>query len=279
MSYSDRDILTLGQNSGLIRKNTNIFGNPLQYMSVIKKIYSIKGDYNNISDSLPVNFCIDCIRDSLRVNGYGFFKAAWMRKWTNFCDIHKKPLTFCAARPARYSHEVIKLILRGEYPTGSFSELYRHVPLKETPPLNYVSINEVNSSEYRKADHIYLAKCLKNAIRDFLNYTSKCNLHVSFLLDYYRIRDKWWPYRNIYNIEEYEVAVMVKAFFDKRYWIFLDFWHKNAKAITLYGGIFEYTEVSEKFYIYQGTDKCGACSSQNCPVKARKREIIDNLLS
>lgn len=279
MSYSDRDILTLGRNSGLIRKNTNIFGNPLEYMSVIKRLYSIKGDYNNISDSLPVNFCIDCIRDSLRVNGYGFFKAAWMRKWTNFCDIHKKPLTFCAARPARYSHEVIKQILRGEYPQGSFSKLYRSQILEETPPLNYVMINEVNSSEYKKAGYIHLAICLKNAIRHFINYTSKCSLHVFSLLDFYRERGKWRPYRNIYNVEEYEVAVMIKALFNERNKLFLDFWHENAKTITLYGGIFEYTEVSETFYIYQGTDKCGTCSSLNCPVKARKRGLIDNLLS
>lgn len=279
MSYSDRDILTLGQNSGLIRKNTNIFGNPLEYMSVIKKLYSINGDYNNIFDNLPVNFCIDCIRDSLRVNGYGFFKAAWMQKWTIFCDTHKKPLTFCAARPARNSHEIIKQILRGEYPQGSFSKLYRSEILKETPPLNYVKINDVNSSEYKKAEYIHLAFCLKNEIENFINYTSKRSLHVFFLLDYYRERGKWRPYRNIYNVNEYEVAVMVKALFDERNRLFLDFWHKNAKTITLYGGIFEYTEASETFYIYQGTDKCGACCSLNCPVKARKRELVDNLLS
>jgi len=276
MSYSDRDIITLGQNSGLIRKNTNIFGNPLEYMSVIKKLYSIKGDYDNISDSLPVNFCIDCIRDSLRVNGYGFFKAAWMRKWTSFCDIHKKPLTFCAARPARYSHEVIKRILRGEYPQGSFSNRYRSELLKQTPSLNYFSITVVNSDEYHKPSYIYLATCLKNAIRDFINHAAKCDLYVSFLLEHYRERSKWWPYRNIYSTEEYEVAVMIKAFFNERYSAFLDFWHTNSKAITLYGGIFKYTEVSETFYLFQGTGKCGECSALNCPVKAQQSEFINN---
>lgn len=65
---------------------------------------------------------------------------------------------------------------------------------------------------------------------------------------------------------------MIKALFNERNRLFLDFWHENAKATTLYGGIFEYTEVSETLYIYKGTDKCGTCSSLNCPVKAPKSE-------
>lgn len=277
MSYSDRDILTLGQNSGLIKKNTHIFGNPLEYMSVLKNLYSIKGSYNNISGSHPVGFCIDCIRDSLKVNGYGYFRALWIQKWISTCNFHKKPLTFCPALPARCSHEVIKQILRGECPLGSYNDYYLSSLIKDTPPLNLVSINETSPGEYNKPDYIHIATCLKNAIRESINNTPECHIYMSSVLDYYRDRKRWRPYRHFYNIEDYEIAVMIKASFRDRYCIFLDFWHKNAKAITLYGGIFEYTEVSETFYIYQGTDKCDSCVTLNCPVKARKSELTDNI--
>lgn len=269
MSYSDRDILTLGRNSGLIKENTHIFGNPLEYMSVIKNLYSIKGSYN-ISGSHPVGFCIDCIRDSLKVNGYGYFRASWMLKWLNICDIHKKSLTFCPALPVRRSHELIKQILRGEYPMGSYNSYYHTGLIGETPPLNYVSINDISSGEYNKPDYIHIATCLKNAIRESIKNTPECHFYMSSVLDYYRDRKRWRPYRHFYNMEDYEIAVMIKASFRDRYFIFLDFWHKNAKAITLYGGIFQYTEVSETFYIYKGMNQCGSCDDLDCPAKVQQ---------
>ncbi|HDR2621550.1 TPA: TniQ family protein [Enterobacter chuandaensis] len=268
MSYSDQDILTLCRNAGLIKKNTHTFGNPLEYMSVLKNLYSIKGNHN-ISGSHPIGFCIYCIRDSLKVNGYGYFRTLWMQKWINTCNTHKKSLTFCPALPAKRSHEVIKQILRGEYPTGCYSDYYFRTLIKETPPLNYVSINEISPGECNQPDYIYIATCLKNAIRESINSSPEYHSYMSSVLDYYRDRKRWRPYRNFYSIEDYEIAVMIKVCFRDRYRIFLDFWHNNAKAITLYGGIFEHTEVSERFYIYQGMNKCGSCCNLDCPAKVQ----------
>lgn len=70
---------------------------------------------------------------------------------------------------------------------------------------------------------------------------------------------------------------MIKACFHDRYKILLDFLYNSAKEITLYGCIFEYTEVSEKFYIYQGMNKCGSCGDLDYPVKVRKSELTDNI--
>ncbi|EAS6659860.1 hypothetical protein EBG81_19560, partial [Salmonella enterica] len=119
--YSDLDLLILMRNSWQAIKSTTIFDNPVEYMSEINTLLRKQPLARRGTHNYPLKYCIDCIRESIKNIGFGYFKSSWHYELAGYCFIHNKALTHFKRNINMQPHEILKTILRGEHPAGSYS--------------------------------------------------------------------------------------------------------------------------------------------------------------
>jgi hypothetical protein len=56
----------------------------------------------------PVTFCLDCIKESIREYGFGYFKAVWWR--SHWCRIHQKHLSVLCSEGKHFSQDIRKIL-------------------------------------------------------------------------------------------------------------------------------------------------------------------------
>lgn len=71
----------------------------------------------------PVTFCIDCIRESIREFGFGYFKAIWWH--SHWCRIHQKRLTVLCSQGKELSQDILTT-LSGQSVASMEVVSYRH---------------------------------------------------------------------------------------------------------------------------------------------------------
>lgn len=75
------------------------------------------------SSTSPVTFCLDCIRESIRENGFGYFKSTWWR--SHWCRNHQKRLTVLCSEGKTLSQDILT-VLSGKMVTSVEPASSRH---------------------------------------------------------------------------------------------------------------------------------------------------------
>ncbi|EUM20867.1 TniQ family protein [Enterobacter sp. BIDMC 26] len=266
--YNDHDFLFLIRNSWQASKNTHMFSDPTKYLTDLKNLYA-KGPRKGGIDKAPhIKYCMDCIIDSIKENGYGYFKSSWHHEYSEKCVTHNKALTISSMTLSEKPFEILKTILGGKYPGGCYSILSVIGPIKENIPPMYISKNMYNTLPYDNGQYIYIAECLKREIRKFILSFSGEFPKISVRKD--RPPQKSiQQYRRSYLSTDPILTRIIICFFEESFGPFMSFWKGNAVKTSIPCGIIDINEIVEHIYIFRNMDSCRKCNSETCPIKKR----------
>ncbi|EHZ1616406.1 TniQ family protein [Salmonella enterica] len=265
--YSDLDLLILMRNSWQAIKSTTIFDNPVEYMSEINTLLRKQPLARRGTHNYPLKYCIDCIRESIKNIGFGYFKSSWHYELAGYCFIHNKALTHFKRNINMQPHEILKTILRGEHPAGSYSLIPNKNSTIEKTSLIYS--NKIKSIElsFNNEDYIYIADCLKAEIKNFIRTCTVDLPKMALISDTFNKTKIKKPYKEGYLFQDNVLAKIIQCFFTVNFEPFITFWQKNAAKKIVYCGSVKTKDIFEFLFIYQNTDKCNRCEYFSCPVK------------
>lgn len=266
--YNDHDFLLLIRNSWQASKSMKMFSDPTEYMSDLKNLY-VKGPRKGGIDKIShIKYCMDCILQSIKENGYGYFKSSWHYQYSEKCITHNKSLTIASMTFDEKPCEMLKTILRGKHPVGSYSVLSVVGPIKENIPPMYISTNGYNTLPYDNGEFIYIADCLKKEIKKFI---------LSFPGEFPKmsVRKDRSPqktiqqYRRSYLSTDPILTRIIRCFFEENFFPFKSFWIENAVKTSIPCGIINTNQIVEHIHIFRNMDSCSNCNFETCPIKKR----------
>jgi hypothetical protein len=265
--YNDHDLLTLMRNSEQAKQDTKIFSNPVQHMSDIKRLLRKEPPKKWARPGGQLKYCIDCIKNSIREFGFGYFKSPWHAEVSGYCFIHKKSLSHYPAHSQLKPHEVLKTILRGQHPIGSYSRLSTSKTTQEQYRLHSIYTFNERTLPYDDGNYIFISGCLRAEIENFIRSCPDDLPKVSLISECFNKSIISKPYNEGYIFKNYILSKILRSFFEENFEPFLDFWQKNAVKKTVYCGVVKFTDLFEYLHIYQSTDKCIMCKHLSCPIK------------
>lgn len=117
-------------------------------------------DYATYGYSIsPVTFCLDCIRESIIDNGFGYFKATWWR--SHWCRIHQKRLTVLCSEGKDLSQDILT-ILSGQIVASMEVALHRHFFRYGEEPF-YLSIDASFGKLIKQINFYFgIPRCIKD---------------------------------------------------------------------------------------------------------------------
>jgi hypothetical protein len=131
LKYKDHDLLEVID----VNKIITGFGNqlldpPEEYALQIESTFfpNKESTGSKITQS-NIFFCIDCIHESIRDLGFGYFKSHW--RLSNYCIVHKSALQELPRQGFRKTFKSLTKILQGRVPKGAVTKV--SFPLKERP--------------------------------------------------------------------------------------------------------------------------------------------------
>lgn len=265
--YSDRDFLILTRNSWQAVKNTKMFGNPVEYMSQINILLRKQPIIRRGTHTYPLRYCIDCIRESIKELGFGYFKSSWHYDFANYCYIHHKTLTHFNKISKMHNHETLKAILRGEHPAGSYSLNQYNTQNIEKNVLTLADGLKPNELPSNNEGVMFIAECLKEEIKSFIRTCPFELPKMALISDSFNKTPIIKPYKEHYIFQDYVLAKIIRCLFNEKFEPFISFWQKNASKKIVYCGVVKPTDIYEFLFIHQSTDKCNGCEHFSCPVK------------
>lgn len=274
--YSEKDFLILMRNSGQAKKSTHMFADPTYYRNEIKMLlitpFRRTGGGNK---KIHIRYCHDCMIESIKTNGFGYFKSSWHHDSSEYCSTHGKNLIHCPDHPTMKSYELIKTILKGEHAEGCYSKLRIYEPPMKPHALNYIVHNSKDIASLNKGEFVYISECLKIEIVRFIRATPLRLLSImASEVSIFSANKRY--YNQMYTVRDRILAQAIQQLFHENNDAFISFWRENAIKINLYCGVIETKDMSEPLYIYRNTERCIACTTSNCPVK-RKGIHVDNI--
>lgn len=268
--YSDNDFLTLMRNSWQARKKVAIFDNPIEYMSEIKYLLRRQDSRRGHGHNHQLKYCIDCIRESINTNGFGYFKSSWHYRFAEYCFIHDIPLTHYKKHGSLQNHEILKTIISGEHPVGCYIILLNYRPLKERQPsLTDTGTLVERTLPYDHSEFIFVSACLRAEIENFIRTYPNDLPKMALISDTFNKTTIRKPYNESYLFKNYILSKILRCFFEENFQPFMTFWKENTSKTVLYCGVVKTTDVIEYIYIYQNTEKCNMCKHLSCPVKTQ----------
>jgi hypothetical protein len=257
------------RNSWQAKKNIAIFDNPIEYMTEIKSLLKRQRPRRGHGHNNQLKYCIDCIRESINKNGFGYFKSSWHYMFSEYCFIHNIPLTHYKKNSTVKPHEILKIIISGKHPTGCYSELLTRKPSKEHLPPQHISTLEQRTLPYDQGEFIFISACLRTEIENFIRTYPRDLPKMALISDAFNKTTIRKPYNVWYLFQNYVLSKMLRCFFEENFQPFMDFWRENASKTILYCGVVKPTNVFEYIHIYQNTEKCIMCKHLSCPVKTQ----------
>ncbi|MBY8219784.1 hypothetical protein ACSEYT_00450 [Vibrio cidicii] len=85
-SIPDLGLLRFLRKSGIANKDATMFDNPVNYVKQMSIVTPSKYSSSNSKGQITIRFCEDCIGESIKENGFGYFKAEWLS--SIHCSIH-----------------------------------------------------------------------------------------------------------------------------------------------------------------------------------------------
>lgn len=263
----DSQLFEISKKSGLANENRFMFGNPSSFIHSLKYIYAQKNTIpRKVKGSIEIKFCIYCIKESIILNGCGYFKADWL--FSDDCSKHNRSLqaihfaSYCGVKS-----EILK-IFSGECNAQSFT----NSKTKQFTRIKRKRDDNKDSCRIKLNNHwIYIMPCLKNdmsrwlaintdnlyesitSMRDFLIRDTICSSTEKYV---HMDDDKW--YMHLYHLIKYEEP------------FFKDYIDNNFKSSSYYFGMNRQNSFCETLYKLTGSD-CSKClilasDEEPCPL-------------
>jgi hypothetical protein len=226
---------------GLAEITNKTFNDPVAYREDLEIFFGFyQGTRRNKQWSLPIKYCLICIKSHIKRHGYGVIKVTWSDN--TFCPIHETDLHVVRTITRKEAVEGLSHILRGVHPK------------KYEPP----SYRRGYFSDYREYYHQkkcdYIAPCLANELKEFIlanwrnfpqglldkNYSSESYLTKHYMME------------QIYNAAK-----------DSKYQGFIDFWNNFSEIKYIDTGVVNRKAITEK--VHKSTKvSCHNCKHTNC---------------
>lgn len=201
----DLDLLRFLRRSGIANKKASMFDNPVDYIDQMSIINPSNNSSSNAKGEITIRFCKECIAESIKKNGYGYFKAEWLSKI--YCSNHGINLIELISKNRK---SVVKELLQA----------FAGTPVIQSQ--TSVALDK-DSHQYREAktDFSYhIMPCLLNEFYMWASRKSDDALLKYEHLDFFyvngvrkKISDEYLHYKFIYFLEYY--PKQLKEFLDR----------------------------------------------------------------
>jgi hypothetical protein len=236
----DSLFLKLLRDFGLGEVEREVFKNPFSYVEDLEKFFGCyKGVNKTKKPTSIIAYCLECIRESIVLYGFGFFHITWHAN--SHCFKHKTILSRISFSSRTESIKNIATILRGEHP-----EKY------STP--TYSSFSFHDWRDYRKAKIInFYAPCLVDKFQQFiLNKRKKSKTILGM------------NYSSEYHVTNRYVMVHIYNYLKKNQpKLFKNYWNRYVKEIEVNTGVFNQRKIKEDLYKFANSD-CSMCRVYDC---------------
>lgn len=232
----DARFLYLLRDIGLANITDKTFEDPVAYREDLENFF---GKHNNKkrnkSNTLPIKYCLKCIKKHIQDFGYGIINVTWSNN--SFCQIHKTDLYIARSKSRNETIDALSYIFRGTHPKTYEKPRYRSE--------YFYDFREYNHD--KKCD--YIAPCLANEFKNFISDNFK-----DFSLDLLGQSHSSVNYltTNHMMTKIYESAK------NSKYKQFIDFWSNFAEITHLDTGVINRKAITEDIY------KSKKVNCQNC---------------
>ena len=237
----DSITLHLLRDIGLATITDKTFDDPVEYRNDLEKFFGqYQGNRKIKQVTLPINYCLKCIKNNIKEIGYGLINVTWSRN--SFCPIHKTDLHTVKVINRKEAIEALSFILRGAHP-------------KEYDSPSYKSEYFYDSRDYYQQKTCdYIAPCLANELKEFIS--------VNWRTFPKELLDKNYSSEN-YLKQPYMMERIYNASKKYKYAEFDTFWKENASSKTLYTGVINRNLIEQDIFKHSKSD-CQRCFHYHC---------------
>ena len=237
----DLKFLNLLRDIGLAGITDKTFNDPMAYREDLEKFFGrYEGKRRIKQGTLPLTYCLSCIKNHIKIFGFGLIKVTWSRN--SFCPIHKTDLHIARVKSRNGAVEALHCIFRGVHPKTYEGPSYRS---------DYFH-------DFRKYYHEkscdYIAPCLADELKEFISENWK-----TFPKN---LLDKNYSSES-YLTQHYMMEKIYNAAKNSKYQGFVNFWNNFAEIKHLDSGVVNRRAISEKTYKSTKVN-CHNCKHTNC---------------
>ncbi|MDF4949073.1 hypothetical protein P3580_10580 [Vibrio parahaemolyticus] len=262
----DQHLIDLMRNIGWANKKCCVFDDPTSYTEMIKKLVNYSYDVHERGYNKRIAYCIHCIRDSIVEHGYGYFKSDWYLDYSNFCNIHQVALTYTPCKTKSQSLEVLKQIVKGAVPYGTYCSTYYN---PESRPWDvkspYYSNIPSRMLKGQNGKFIQISSCLKSRIKKWLLAEAYDFPIEVARAAHYSSPASMNPINTSHVFNDYVLIKVIIALYQTQFQPFMMFWKKFAIEHHVYCGVLNRKNISETMYIYEDSKNCQRCLDFKCP--------------
>lgn len=262
----DAKFLEISIASGVINNDVGIFENPALVIHSLRQIYGVtEANTHPIKGTKEIRFCTLCIRESIRLNGCGYFKADWL--FSENCSIHEHSLQMLSFHSGcNVSHEILQ-ILSGRHENKNListntKQAKKSIVFSLARPKNGIDYN---------GNKLYIMPCLKKNIHRWLAknvdilYESNVSMRYSLSRDAYYASTAKYKFMNDGKLHMY-----IKNLLKHKDQYFMEYFEKSFQPSLHYFGMRRPDSFCET--LYKSTDSnCSRCQmlasdGEPCPL-------------
>lgn len=237
----DSIILHLLRDIGLAKITDKTFDDPVEYRSDLEKFFGqYQGNRRIKQGTLPITYCLECIKSQIQEFGYGVFNVTWPSN--SFCPIHKTDLYTVKPTNRNEAIEALGYIYRGVHPKTYEKPRYRSEYFHDFREYKHE----------KKCD--YIAPCLKGEFQEFIKANWK-NFPKGLL-------DKNYSTES-YLTQPFMMNQIYQSAKNNKYKKFMDFWNNFAEIKYINTGFVNRKTITEEIYKSTKLD-CQNCKHLRC---------------
>ncbi|MEZ8796792.1 hypothetical protein OAA_02320 [Vibrio cyclitrophicus 1F175] len=250
----DSQVFNLLLDSGFIEYQADILKSPTSYTIFMGAF--LKGQKVKRSSSPQVKYCSKCIVDSIKKNGFAYFKADWA-SWMSGdnCRLHKEAFHVIKAGNRKDTIKAVELVMIGK--RSKFCKSLRDLPYyrEVSDDLYYSKASMLNEP--------HLAPCLVNKLKMWLLYEN--HIFPDSIVEALgsASHDSLVRSMESHIFRDYMFKKAYYALHDSSYLKFHEFWQRCSKLHTFYCGVIEKQGLNETVFKAQGAN-CSKCHDVDC---------------
>ncbi|WP_338294519.1 hypothetical protein [Planctobacterium marinum] len=241
----EKRILKMLQRQGLVSRAENRFDLPHLYQKELTCFFRKPSRIGNrVERNIPINYCTDCVRDSIERFGVGYFKSEWLKH--GYCNIHNKPLNKLPKTSLKESLRCLEVIMRG------------------IKPSEYANTLAPKGSDYiyKQKKLLYFAPCWQEDFIEFIKskrflFGEEVDKHLRFSIVSDQLSEDFLE--EIYVVKDvYEALVRAKSAYLSQ------FISKGAEIKTVGTGVLRKSSIKQRI-LKNKMKACQSCDYISCP--------------
>tara|TARA_R110001599_G_scaffold353856_1_gene600440 strand:+ start:19861 stop:20871 length:1011 start_codon:yes stop_codon:yes gene_type:complete len=256
LPIDELEIRRLLRGIGMSSPDTKVFSDPVDYTYYLRWFYGDeKFAWGCRKIGGVMTYCLECIRSSIRINGFGFFNVNWLT--SPYCEKHDCSLSILSAMSRKDAVIDCKTILMGEHPASSKlldpSVLIDHKNKLDGLRLYFDRVTD------------WVAPCLRFPIAKFVHsneclfpeqFAKKMGVNRFIGLKNYSSPD--------FLVSDWLLGAIYTSLEETQCEVFKGFMRKESEFVFVAGGVISKYSIIEILYKYREAS-CNECESFDCP--------------